>query len=106
LDDGTVLVLEREFSVVLVPRLRCRIYETDISSAKNVIGEKNLANLKNSDRVKKKLLYETTGFSMYEGLCVGPRLADGSRMLVLVSDADKKSFRMVLSLRLSKLKKQ
>jgi hypothetical protein len=106
LDDGTVLVLEREFSVVLVPRLRCRIYETDISSAKNVIGEKNLGNLKNSDRVKKKLLYETTGFSMYEGLCVGPRLADGSRMLVLVSDADKKSFRMVLSLRLSKLKKQ
>lgn len=103
LDDGTVLVLEREFSVVLFPRLRCRIYETDMSSAKNVVSMKGLAGLKDADRVKKKLLYENTGFSMYEGMCLGPRLQDGSRMLVLVSDADKKSFRSVLSLRLSRL---
>ena len=102
LDDGTVLVLEREFSVVLIPRLRCRIYETDMSSAKNVIGWKNLSGLKDSEKVKKRLLYETTGFSMYEGMCLGPVLEDGSRMLVLVSDADKKSFRTVLSLRLSR----
>lgn len=102
LEDGTVLVLEREFSVVLFPRLRCRIYETDMSSAKNVISWKNLVGLKAADRVKKKLLYENTGFSMYEGMCLGPRLQDGSRMLVLVSDADKKSFRSVLSLRLSR----
>ena len=103
LDDGTVLVLEREFSVVLFPRLRCRIYETDMYSAKNVIGSKNLSGLKDSEKVKKKLLYETVGFSMYEGMCVGPRLLDGSRMLVLVSDADKKSFKTVLSLRLSRI---
>ena len=102
LDDGTVLVLEREFSVVLIPRLRCRIYETDMSSAKNVIGRKNLSGLKDSEKVKKRLLYETTGFSMYEGMCLGPVLQDGSRMLVLVSDADKKSFKTVLSLRLSR----
>ena len=102
LDDGTVLVLEREFSVVLFPRLRCRIYETDMSSAKNVISRKDLAGLKDADRVKKRLLYENTGFSMYEGMCLGPRLQDGSRMLVLVSDADKKSFRSVLSLRISR----
>ena len=102
LDDGTVLVLEREFSVVLLPRLRCRIYETDMSPARNVIGWKGLSGLKDSERVKKRLLYETAGFSMYEGMCVGPRLADGSRMIVLVSDADKKSFRTVLSLRLSR----
>jgi hypothetical protein len=101
LDDGTVLVLEREFSVVLLPRLRCRIYETDMSSARNVIGRKGLSGFKDSEMVKKRLLYETTGFSMYEGMCVGPRLVDGSRMIVLVSDADKKSFRTVLSLRLS-----
>jgi hypothetical protein len=101
LEDGTVLVLEREFSVVLFPRLRCRIYETDMSSAKNVILRKDIAGLKDAERVKKKLLYENTGLSMYEGMCIGPRLQDGSRMLVLVSDADKKSFRSVLSLRLS-----
>lgn len=103
LEDGTVLVLEREFSVVLFPRLRCRIYETDMSSAKNVISRKNLVGLNDADRVRKKLLYENTGFSMYEGMCLGPRLEDGSRMLVLVSDADRKSFRSVLSLRLSPL---
>jgi hypothetical protein len=101
-DDGTVLVLEREFSVALIPRLRCRIYETDMSSAKNVMGRKNLSGLEDSEKVKKRLLYETTGFSMYEGMCLGPVLEDGSRMLVLVSDADKKSFKTILSLRLSR----
>jgi hypothetical protein len=102
LDDGTVLVLEREFSVVLIPRLRTRIYETDMSSAKNVMDRKNLSGLKDSEKVKKRLLYEATGFAMYEGMCLGPLLRDGSRMLVLVSDADKKSFKTVLSLRLSR----
>ena len=104
LDDGTLLVLEREFSVVLIPRLRCRIYETDLSSAVDVKSMKDLSALKRGGRAKKKLLYETTGFSMYEGMCLGPVLKDGSRMLVLVSDADKRTFRSVLSLRLSRLK--
>ncbi|MBO5940147.1 MAG: esterase-like activity of phytase family protein [Kiritimatiellae bacterium] len=99
-DDGALLVLEREFSVVLIPRLRCRIYEVGFSKARNVISKKDLSGLKDSERVEKKLLYEKTGFSMYEGMCLGPVLKDGSRMLVLVSDADKKSIRSVLSLRL------
>ena len=75
-----------------------------MSSAKNVAGEKDLAGVEDSGRVKKRLLYECTGFSMYEGMCLGPALDDGSRMLVLVSDADKKSFKTVLSLRISPLK--
>ena len=36
LEDGTLLVLEREFSTVVIPRLRCRIDETDMSSATDV----------------------------------------------------------------------
>ena len=103
LDDGSVLVLEREFSVVVIPRLRCRIYETDMSSAVDVKGRKDLSGIADSDKVKKKLLHEITGFSMYEGMCLGPVLQDGSRMLVLVSDAQKRSFRSVLSLKLSRL---
>lgn len=103
LDDGTVLVLEREFSVVMIPRLRCRIYETDMSSAADVKGRKDLTGIGASAMVKKKLLYESTGFSMYEGMSLGPVLKDGSRMLVLVSDAQKRSFRSVLSLRLSRI---
>lgn len=102
LDDGTLLVLEREFSVVVLPRLRCRIYEVGFSSVRNVASWRDLSALKGADRVEKRLLYENTGFSMYEGMSLGPVLSDGSRMLVLVSDADKKSFRSVLSLRLSR----
>ena len=101
LDDGTLLALEREFSVVLVPRFRCRIYETDFSRATDVSDRKALADGPAFGRVRKRLLHETTGFAMYEGMCLGPKLADGSRILVLVSDGDDKSFRNVMVLRLS-----
>lgn len=101
LDDGTLLTLEREFSVMLVPRFRCRIYETDFSQATDVLDLKALADGPAFSRVSKKLLHEATGFAMYEGMCLGPKLADGSRILMLVSDGDKKSLRNVLALRLS-----
>ena len=102
LEDGTLLVLEREFSVVIVPRFRCRIYETDFTSATEVLARASLKDGASAVAVGKRLLYEATGFSMYEGMCLGPRLADGSRILMLVSDGDKKSLRTVLSLRLSR----
>ncbi len=101
LEDGTLLVLEREFSVVMVPRLRCRIYETDFSGATDIASRAERAAEGAVSKVQKRLLYETIGFSMYEGMCVGPRLADGSRLLVLVSDGDKRSLKSVLTLRLS-----
>ena len=46
------------------------------------------------------MLFETTGLSMYEGLCLGPKLSDGTRLLVMVSDGEKKAFRSVMTLRL------
>ena len=95
-------MLEREFSVVIVPRFRCRIYETDFTSATEVLARASLKDGASAVAVGKRLLYEATGFSMYEGMCLGPRLADGSRILMLVSDGDKKSLRTVLSLRLSR----
>ena len=100
LEDGTLLVLEREFSKVLIPRLRCRLYETDFSSATDVQGLASISNAPSLKKVEKRLLYETTGLSMYEGLCLGPKLSDGARLLVLVSDGDKKTFRSVMTLRL------
>lgn len=103
LDDGALLVLEREFSKVIIPRLRCRIYEADLSSATDVQGLSSISNAPSLKRAEKRMLYETSGFSMYEGMCLGPRLRDGSRMLVLVSDGDKRTFRSVLSLRLHQL---
>jgi len=103
LEDGTLLVLEREFSVVLIPRIRCRIYEVDLHAECEVSGVASLKGLPEERRARKKLLYETSGFAMYEGICPGPELADGSRLLVLVSDGDKRTVRSVLVLRLARL---
>ena len=101
LEDGTLLVLEREFSVVLVPRFRCRLYEVNFSGATDVLKLPSVTEVPGLVRVEKRLLFETTGFAMYEGMCAGPQLADGSRLLVLVSDGDKRAFRSVMALRLS-----
>ena len=105
LDDGTLLVLEREFSVVMIPRLRCRIYETDLTGAEDVCGRKSLLDGgKAPTLVEKRLLHEVTGLAMYEGMCIGPTLTDGSRLLVLVSDGDMRTLQSVLTLRLAPLK--
>lgn len=103
LDDGTLLVLEREFSKVLIPRLRCRIYEIDLSFATEVSGVDSIKKIDGLKRADKRLLFETSGFSMYEGMCVGPELSDGSRLVVLVSDGNKYTLRTVMTLRLRRL---
>ncbi|MBR2838161.1 MAG: esterase-like activity of phytase family protein [Kiritimatiellae bacterium] len=75
LGEGRLLVLEREMSRKkgLLPTLRGRLYEVDVSSA--------------SKTATKRLLWdESTMFSNYEGICQGPTTADGVRTLVLVSD--------------------
>lgn len=104
LEDGTLLVLEREFSVVVIPRLRCRIYETDFTDADNVLGRASLADGASPPRtVAKRLIHEITGLSMYEGMCLGPSMKDGSRLLVLVSDGDNRTLQSVMTLRLSRI---
>ena len=101
LDDGTLLTLEREFSVVILPRFRCRIYEVDFAFATDVSSLATITNAPVS-RTGKHLLYETTGFAMYEGICEGPRLGDGARSLILVSDGDRYTAESILSLKLEK----
>ena len=47
----------------------------------------------------KRLVYEEdTGASMYEGMCLGPVLKDGSQTLVLVSDGDKEASESIMTL--------
>ncbi len=93
LDDGTVLVLEREMSVkgggfLPVPSFRCRIYQLDFSNATDV-SEFSSLNGASFKPVGKKLVFaQNTGFAMYEGMCLGPRLADGSQSLLMISDGD------------------
>ena len=69
MEDGSLLVLEREFSVKLLPSFRIRIYRMT------------------PGREGKTLLWEEPStFSNYEGMCLGPRLPDGRQSIVLVSD--------------------
>lgn len=96
----TLLVLEREFSKVFIPRLRCRIYAVDLAGASDVAGIGKLDGADGFVRAEKKLLYETSGFSMYEGMCADSPGKDGSIRLVLVSDGDKKTLCSVLVLKL------
>ena len=93
LDDGTVLVLEREMSVkgggiLPVPSFRCRIYEVDFAGATDVSGISSLNGATYRPAGKKAVFDKDTGFAMYEGLCLGPLLADGSRSLLMISDGD------------------
>lgn len=101
LGDGTLLALEREFSVVLIPRFRCRVYEVDFSFATDVSSMTSVTNAFVA-KTAKRLLYEKTGFSMYEGICEGQPLDDGARSLVLVSDGDGPAGESILTLKLEK----
>ena len=79
LEDGTLLVLERELSRKGVdPAYRARLYAVrpDIGAAFDV-----------KRPIAKKLLFGAdTGTANYEGVCQGPALDNGDRTLVLVSD--------------------
>ena len=81
LDDGSLLVLEREAYVSrskLNSKVACKLYHYDPEPG----AQKHL------------LAQWTTRFSLsqrsfanYEGMCLGPMLADGSRVLILVADS-------------------
>ena len=90
LPDGSVLALEREVSVSTTGR--CRIYRITpeaLSAAQDVAS---LSTVSNATAVAKGgALIEFKGGGLnkmivYEGICLGPRLADGSLSVVLVSD--------------------
>lgn len=87
--DGTLLVLEREMSCKnpLFPSFRARLYEV----SPDAVGKP----------VAKRLVWEEdTMFSNYEGMGLGPKLKDGSRMLLLVSDGGGEAEENVLVLSL------
>ena len=79
LDDGTLLVLERELSRKGVdPAYRARLYAVrpDRDAAFDI-----------KHPIAKKLHFGSdTGTANYEGVCAGPVLDNGDRTLVLVSD--------------------
>lgn len=96
LDDGRILVLERE---AWVPRIKygawvvCKLYLVDPSTSKTVSSSVALNN--ESPFMQKTLLWacNTTmsfnglNWANYEGMCLGPKLRDGSQTVILISDS-------------------
>lgn len=86
LDDGRLIVLEREF---FVPKGRfgssvyCKLYIVNPSEARP--GEL----LKKTELLgfRTRLTLFSFGLANYEGMCIGPKLADGSIVLLMVSDS-------------------
>ena len=103
LPDGQLLVLERE---AFVPKFKigafckCKIYIVNPWEEQGylvtVSSDNSLAPLRlDLPILKKRLLAEwktslsvfDRSFANYEGMCLGPRLKDGSQVLVLLSDS-------------------
>jgi hypothetical protein len=85
LGKGHLLTLERSGAPGLPP-FASRIYLVDTASAVDVSGvERDLASRPEAF-VKKRLLWKDSLGINLEGLCLGPRLADGSRGLVGIAD--------------------
>ena len=79
LEDGTLLVLERELSRKGVdPSYRARLYAVRPTREATIDVERPIA--------KKLLFGADTGSANYEGVCLGPVLDNGDRTLVMVSD--------------------
>ena len=96
LPDGQLLVLERE---AFIPKIKigafckCKLYQINpLNSEEFALKEKFSSD---TPFLKKRLLAEwRTGLSLskrsfanYEGMCLGPKLKDGSQVVILLSDS-------------------
>lgn len=98
LDDGNLLIMEREFDVkkrYLRSRVYNKIFRLKVDEAESVGRLSSLRKLSDISPVGKELLAEWStslrlfrpGIANYEGMCQGMTCSDGSRTLLLVSDA-------------------
>lgn len=80
LDDGRLIILEREVRVVAYPPTAngvAKLYVVDpVHDTAGILRKKLLATI----------LTEGENLANYEGMCLGPTLSDGSRCLILISD--------------------
>ena len=96
LPDGRLLALERVMAAGLV----AKIYLVDFTDATDT---SDIAEL-DDDKIKitgKKLLFErATGAVNFEGITLGPDLADGWRSLILIADSQGGHTHTLLPLRI------
>lgn len=102
LSDGTLLVLERCLAGtgLMNASFFTRIFRVDLMGATEVSGLRSLKDADYACVAKVPIFDKNVGWTNYEGMCLGPRLDDGSRVLVLVSDGGN-CFRKIMALRLS-----
>lgn len=98
LDDGRVIVMEREG---YFPKgrygswVRIKLYEVYPDDSKKVSLDTPMDGISSECYLQKKLLYSfathlrlgSMKLSNFEGMCRGPRLADGSQTLILIADS-------------------
>ena len=86
LDDGRIVVLERE---MYFPKKQigsyCLVKLYMVNPALQQPGEVLKKSLLAEFRTKMNLIRRN--FANYEGICVGPRLADGRQLLILICDS-------------------
>ena len=96
LPDGQLLVLERE---AFIPKIKigafckCKLYQINPLNSKEFALKEKFSS--DTPFLKKRLLTEwKTGLSLskrsfanYEGMCLGPKLEDGSQVVILLSDS-------------------
>ena len=106
LPDGTLLVLERRcYDGGFFPDFNIRLYQVNFAGATDVSGIPALKNASYTATTKTLLWQYTHGNNMpnYEGVCLGPRLDDGSCTIVLISDGGSYAEEGVFVLKLSGL---
>ena len=83
LPNGELLVLERVITVGFC----VRIFRVELDGATDISKVESLKNADDVKPAKKHLLFEQlSGAVNFEGIALGPTLADGSRSLILVAD--------------------
>lgn len=85
LPNGKLLLLERSLAASLTP-YQARIYELDFASATNVAAISSLVGATYTP-VGKRLLY-SGNLTKIEGLCLGPKLANGNYAILGIIDDD------------------
>ena len=107
LDDGRLLVLEREFfssssAVIPYANVSCKLYMVNPSAVQQpgqLYVQQPLSGHMSAQQsvqvLEKELVAEfrtklnlfRQNLANYEGMCLGPKLADGSRVLIMVCDS-------------------
>lgn len=95
LDDGRLLVLEREFAVpetIVGAQVYCKLYVVSPTKETPLMPEDDIT--KATPMAKQLLAEWSTAIGLlhvslanYEGMCLGPRLADGGQVVVLLADS-------------------